>query len=406
MKWVIIPVLLASALAAACSSGGGRSAPSPDATSPATNAAPTYTATARPTTIPATADPVRKTYPRGGAVDIERGMLFLDPATGGGEAWADVSASPSGRFVAWNGGDGKQPPVLYETASHRRIQLQTGGDFGTVVGYSPDESEVSVRVGDEILIASTETGVVRVKLPVAADAAFARAYWGPGGSIAVPATGARGQESFGMAVWWHDTLKQYPEIPPVNWAGWSPDSNQLVGSSGGDFGWTVLIDLRTDELFRIDQSLYNPRWSESGEYWEGQLLSGEVLIFRADGKPHMRMNGVCAIFGTPWIGDEIATWGFGQDVAVAMDGTVRPYFPAPPSGNQLELRRDGSAALVDPATGAVLADLRPAAGVMWAGTLGTPWVTPDGRGKLQLGAAGKGACENVGNFKVELAPFD
>lgn len=120
----------------------------------------------------------------------------------------------------------------------------------------------------------------------------------------------------------------------------------------------------------------------------------------------MRMNGVCAIFGTPWIGDEIATWGFGQDVAVAMDGTVRPYFPAPPSGNQLELRRDGSAALVDPATGAVLADLRPAAGVMWAGTLGTPWVTPDGRGKLQLGAAGKGACENVGNFKVELAPFD
>ena len=114
------------------------------------------------------------------------------------------------------------------------------------------------------------------------------------------------------------------------------------------------------------------------------------------------MNGVCALVSSPWLGDEVVAWGFGEDALVAMDGTVSAYSPPAPTGPRMDLRADGSAALVDAGTGAVLAELRPGPGVVWAGYFGFPWVTPDGRGKPQLGAGGKGACENVGMFSVEL----
>jgi hypothetical protein len=141
-------ILTVALILGGCSSGEQGPDPTPSET-----AAPA-TATAQPTPSPAPDGPVRRTYQRGAPVDIERGVLFLDGRTGGGEAWESVRPSPSGVFVAWNGTDGKQPPVLIETDTYRHIELDTGGQSGTVLDYSPDDSEVSVRVGDELLIVS------------------------------------------------------------------------------------------------------------------------------------------------------------------------------------------------------------------------------------------------------------
>ncbi len=371
-----------------------------------TNAAPTYTVTATPTVLAPKRDPVIKTFARGGIVDVPRGTLFLDPKTGGGEAWINVRVSPSGMFGPWNGGDGKQPPVLYETATRRRIELDTGGRFGNVVDYAPDDSEVSIRVGDEMRIASTTDGRVRVILPVAPGATFARAFWGLDGAVAVAAAGPQGRDSLGVSVWWRGQLRGFAGLPANNWLDWSPDGTRFVVSAIGDSGGAAIVDVETGNVTRIDQPLYNPRWSASGSYFAGQVLSGELLIFGADGKIHMRMNGVCAFVGSPWMGDEIATFGFGEDVAVAMDGTVRTYARPANTARITTFGPNNGVVLLDRIGGEALAELRVAESILISGYLNEPWVTSDGRGKLQLGVGGKGACENVGAFKVELAPFD
>ena len=396
-------VLVASFCVAGCS-GGSRS-PSTEVT-----AAPTVEPTEAPETTAVLPDaPVRKTYARGETVDIPRGILFLNPKTGGGEAWADVRSSPSGMYVAWNGADGKQQPVLFETDTYRQIPLDTGGAFGTVLDFAPDDSEVSVKVGDEFLIASTETGAVRLRFQLDPTAIYARASWGPNGAVAVTTAG-RDNRSLGIQAWSNGALKTFPGTP-FNWAQWSPDGTTILSSQidhGVLPGFTALIDFAAGRVARLEHALYNPRWSESGAYFEGQLFSGELLIFRADGTPQMRMNGVCALLGTPWIGDEIATWGFGQDVRVAMDGSVTPYTPAAHSGPSANLAGDGRVELLERwPNGRVLAELRPKSGAsFFSSSEGVVSVTTDGRGMYSLGSGGKGFCENVGNFKVKLAPFE
>lgn len=66
-------------------------------------------------------------------------------------------------------------------------------------------------------------------------------------------------------------------------------------------------------------------------------------------------------------------------------------------------------ALLDRAGGEVIAELSLPDGVLvswFSSSEGVHAVSADGRGMFQLGAGGKGWCENVGAFKVELAPFD
>jgi hypothetical protein len=170
----------------------------------------------------------------------------------------------------------------------------------------------------------------------------------------------------------------------------------------------AIIDFESDAITRVEKPLYNPRWSASGDFVSGQLLSGEVLVYRADGSVHMRLNGVCAFLGSPWIGEEIVTWGFGEDARVAMDGTVRPYAPAANPGPVSTFLPRG-VALLDHFGGQVIAEvaLPEGVGVSWySSSEGIHSVTADGRGMFQLGVGGKGFCENVGAFEVELAPFD
>ncbi|GMV85544.1 MAG: hypothetical protein AMXMBFR80_13990 [Dehalococcoidia bacterium] len=381
---------------------GGEQGPGP---TPGETAAPA-SATAQPTPSPAPDEPVRRTYQRGATVDAERGVLFLDGRTGGGEAWEAVRPSPSGMFVAWNGTGGKQPPMLIETDTYRRIELDTGGQPGTVLDYSPDDSEVSVRVGDEMLIVSTSTGAARLRFSLPPTTNFARATWGPGGRVAI-ARATRNGTSLGVAAWANGVMKEFPDAP-ANWAHWSPDGTRIAASGIHEGGWMAIIDFESGATTRVEQALSNPRWSASGEFLSGQLLSGEVLVYRADGSIHMRLNGVCALLGSPWIGDEIATRGFGEDVRVAMDGTVRPYAPAPPEGPVSTFLPHG-VALLDRAGGEAIAELSLPDGVLvswFSSSEGVHGVTADGRGMFQLGAGGKGWCENVGAFKVELAPFD
>lgn len=345
-----------------------------------------------------------KTYARGHTVDIPRGTLFLDPKTGGGEAWADAGVSPHGTFAKWSGPDGAEPPVLFDTITRRRIALDTGGRPGTTLDFNRDETEASVRVGDELRIVSTGDGKARVILPIPPGAAYVRAYWGSDGAVAMAATGPQGQTSLGVTVWWRGSLNTFANVPPPNWIAWSPDGTRLLVSAIGDNGWTAILDVESGHVTRVDEALYNPRWSASGTYWEGQLFSGELLVFRADGMPHMRMNGVCALLGSPWIGDEIAAWGWGEDVSVAMDGSTRPYTPAAFAGPFANLAGDGRVELLEHwPDGTVLAELRPAAGATFITTgEGIMSITPDGRAMFNLGGAGKGWCENVGLFSVEL----
>jgi DNA-binding CsgD family transcriptional regulator len=356
------------------------------------------------TATTATGEPARKTYARGETVDIDSGMLFLDPRTGGGEAGAGVSSSPSGMFVAWNGADGKQPPVLFESDTYRKIILDTGGAFGTVLDYSPDDSEVSIRVGQEMLILSTETGAIRVRIPLDADAATARAHWGFGGRLAVQSS-RQDRSSVGLLVWVDGSIKSFPEVPD-NWAQWSPSGDAILVSGVEPEDWLALIDVNSGAMKRIDVFLRNPQWSESGQYFEGQTSSGEVFVYRADGTPHMRLGGVCAEVTSPWVGDEIGTWGFAEDVLIAMDGSLRPYTPASHSQPMTHLREDGSVALLEGfRSSTVLAELKPPPGVAITGILGEPSVTTDGRGRLAIGGGAKGECENIQPFKVEMAPF-
>lgn len=399
MRWPLLAcAALTSFLLAACSD----SAPPPPgtATEGATNAAATYTATATATVLPAGSGPVVKTYARGETVDIPRGTLFLDQKTGGGEAWADVSVSPNGTFAIWNGPGGKEPPVLYDTLTRRRIALDTGGQLGTVLDFNADETEASVRVGDELRMVSTADGKVRITLPISAGATYVRAYWGIDGAVATGATGPQGQPSLGITVWWHGSFKTLSDVPSPGWIAWSPDGTRLLTSDISDNGWTAIIEVASGRVARISQRLYNPRWSTSGAYWDGQLFSGELLIFRADGTAHIRMNGVCAFVGSPWVGDEIIT--LGSDFAVAMDGSVRAYTRPANTQNITTFAPDNGVVLLDPAGTTTLAQLKVADSIPVSGYLGFPWVTPDGRAKLQLGVGGKGACENVGMFSVEL----
>jgi hypothetical protein len=334
---------------------------------------------------------------------VSRGTLFLDPKTGGGEAWAEVSVSPSGRFAPWYGGDGKQPPVLYETLTRRRIELDTGGQPGQVLNFSPDESEVAVRVGDEVRVAATADGRTRVTLPLPPTTSAASASWGAGGAVAVMTTGPQGRSSLGVVSWWHGQIKTYRDVLASGWLDWSPDGERFVSYIGTDPGSTALVDLRTDAVTRIAEALYNPKWSADGQYFAGQLASGESLVYRSDGTPHMRLNGVCAFVGSAWVGNEIVT--LGADLAVAMDGSVRAYTRPANTENITTFAPNNGVVLLDPSGSTTLAELKVADSIPVSGYFG-PWVTPDGRGKLQLGVGGKGACENVGVFNVEMAPFD
>jgi hypothetical protein len=173
VKWWIGGLVCAFALAG-CSDGEPRVAgtTAPTERTPGAEVSPEATAT------PAANGPLRKTYARGETVDIERGVLFLDPKTGGGEAWEGVHSSPSGKYVWWNGADGKQPPVLFETVTSRKTELDTGGQFGTVLAIAPDDSEVAVQVGEELLFASTTTGELRLRYALEPGSIFPAAAWG------------------------------------------------------------------------------------------------------------------------------------------------------------------------------------------------------------------------------------
>ena len=399
MKWWIGGFVAAALLLPGCDRGEPKQADTPGAE--------TATATAEVTAVPSPppqADgPLRKTYKRGESVDVERGTLFLDPRTGGGEAWADVGASPTGMFVAWNGADGKQPPVLFRTDANEKVELDTGGQPGTVLSYSPGEAEVSVRTASELLIISTQTGAVRLRFALPSAAEYAHAHWGPGGQVAVTMS-ERDGTSLGIAAWAEGELKAFAEAPD-NWVAWSPDGATMLASQAKEReqAFSALIDFASGGVTRLAYELHNPRWSESGRYFEGQLPSGEVIVFRADGTPHMKLNGVCAVFGTPWVGDEISTWGFGEDVLIAMDGSTRHYEPAFLSEPSAELRPDGSVALVERFRGTtVLAELRGGPNVGFTFRLGYESVTPDGRGVLVINGKATGACEHVGLFAVEL----
>jgi hypothetical protein len=390
---------LALALGGCSGREQGPGQPGGDATTAATT-------TAQVTPPPEHDGPVRRTYPRGALVDIERGVLFLDARTGGGEAWADVRPSPSGMFIAWHGTDGDQAPVLFETDTYREIALDTGGKPGTVLDYSPDDSEASVRVGDEMLIVSTSTGTARLRFPLPPATNFARVTWGPGDRVAI-ARATQSGTSLGIAAWANGALKDFPGVP-ANWAQWSPDGTRIAASGIHEGGWMAIIDFESGAITRVERPLYNPRWSASGDFVSGQLLSGEVLVYRVDGSIHMRLNGVCAMLGSPWIGDEIVTWGFGEDVRVTMDGGVRPYTPAASQGPVSTFVPHG-VALLDRVGGIVIAEVALPEGVAvswYSSSEGVHAVTADGRGMFQLGGGGKGWCENVGAFKVELAPFD
>ena len=398
-RWVVVAAS-AVLLAAACSDGDPRPAP---------DVAPTATISASPdATVEVVSQPRRKTYARGETVDIESGVLFLDPKTGGGEAWEGVRPSPSGKFVAWYGVDQRQPPVLIETATHREIQLQTAGKSGAVLDYSPDDSEVSLRVDNEMLIASTGTGQVRLRFPLDPATHFVRAAWGPAGAVAVGSM-TRDGGALGFIIWRNDAFLEFPDAPGANWGQFTRDGRRFATSRPGEGGWTAIIDLGSRTVRRIEVGLQNPRWSESGEFLSGQDAEGRVWIHRADGARHMRIDGACVLLGPVWFGNELPAWDSGENVLVAMDGSSRPYVVGPPGTAVSTFEQDG-VALWDRLDGNRLAQLKlPPEGkisISWPATgEGVHGTTADGRGMFLLGIGGRGWCEGARDFNVELPPF-
>jgi len=344
---------------------------------------------------------MHKTYPRGATVDIDRGVLLLDarPAVarhGGGPAVA------LGDVHRVNGATGSIPGVI-ETDTYREIELDTGGQLGTVLD-SADDSEVSVRVGDELLIVSTSTGEVRLTFQLPPGTNFVRAHWGPDGRVAITRRAQDGA-SLGVAAWADGVVKDFPGVP-ANWAHWSPDGTRIAASGIHEGGWMAIIDFESGAVTRVEKPLYNPRWSASGDFVSGQLLSGEVLVYRADGAVHMRLNGVCALLGSPWVGEEIVTWGFGEDVRVAMDGTVTPYAPAASPGPVSTFLPRG-VAMLDRPGGQVMAELAlpEGVGVSWfSSSEGVHSVTARAR-DVPARRRWQGFCEKRGGFQCGMAPF-
>ena len=131
--------------------------------------------------------------PRGGAVKADSGVLFLDPATGGGELWqlpdgaSPGRVSPDGRFIAWyevtdRATNAQTAHVLDTFTGLSRKSEYAGASLGAN-RFSPDGSRFAGLAGRTLVLAESASGSVIQVLDLAGTARpFLQAEWSPDGT--------------------------------------------------------------------------------------------------------------------------------------------------------------------------------------------------------------------------------
>ncbi len=414
MGYRILVLAAMVALATACSDD------EPAPVTPTATAAPTDTPTITPT---ATATPKleptqrptpvitpgrKHVYDRGETVTVERGILFLDPATGGGVVWEGAGVSPSGMYVFWQ--DAAGTAHLVHSATEEELVIGERGEFPSIIGFSPDDSQFAAWTEDAVTVYETSDGseVVRFQLEPGTGGVGVR--WSDHGWIAVNMTGVD-RSALGVRAW-REGQQYFISTGGSEgvWMEWSPDGEWLAISKTTEEGSLVLHNLRNGEVITTSGHGANPRWSPSGDFiaLQGPLADvgpWPLRVFRNDGTEILRVYGICASLGSRWQGDELlALW---TGTLVAMDGTVieDPDFEFELTGRYSTFTETGGVELIE--DGKVLAELEVDVPISWPSSIDDVHsLTSDGRGLFQAGVGGKGLCGHEGEFGVELPPFN
>lgn len=399
-------LVLAVFLFAACDGDDSpRGTPTPAESTTATEAAtaaPTATRTPKvePTQRP-TPEVVagrKHVYNRGDTVRVERGILFLDPVTGGGVVWEGVGVSRSGTYVWWMDDQGRGH-VKNTLTDAETVVGEPGGQLG-FDGFSPDDASFAVQTGTEVVVYRTSDGVEERRLELEPGTVGTNVGWSAQNALAVGMWDRDG-ESLGVAVHMNGEVQRF--AAGATFLEWSPGGRWLAAAQGDEL---VLIDTATGRSVPAQGWGSNPRWSANGQWVAVQADDfSTVRVFDQQGLEVLRVSGMCAVLGTPWEGNELHSEF--NDLLVAIDGSTRPaepYAPGPVTsgwadGGGVEMKSSGT----------VVAELKIAFHVLrsWPyGRDGIRSMTDDGRGVFVLGVGGRGFCEGVGDFSVELPPFD
>lgn len=361
---------------------------------------------ARPHASPTGTAGLKHVYARGETVTVERGTLFLDPATGGGVAWEGASASPSGMYVFWQDSQGQAH--LVHSVTGDELVVGQPGDFPSIVAFSPEDTQFAAWTDDAVTIHATSDGSEAVRFKLEPGTGFVGVRWSRQGWIAVSMTGS---DRSSLGVWaWRDGQRQFIPVAGQEgvWTEWSPNGEWLAISKTAEHATLTLHNLRTGEVIETAGSGGNPRWSESGQYLALQSPLAEVgdwplRVFHVDGTEVLRVYGICASIGTPWEGDALfAPW---TGTTVALDGEVTedPYFEFAPPDRHSTFTPTGVAFIED---GQTLAELNVPAGASFRSSSDDIHsLTSDGRAMFDIGVGGKGFCGHEGEFAVELPPF-
>ena len=393
------------ALGAACDDSDSNQTPTPDAT--ATPSAPA-TATPTPTRTPKV-DPTQRptpvivagrkhVYDRGDTVTVERGTLFLDPATGGGVVWEGASESPSGMYVYWQDGE-----------DAHLVNTLTDAEFvyadASIRGFGLDDTQIALWREETLTIHKTGEQAAIATFALEPATQHVEVAWSDQGYVAIGMTATDGS-SLGIRVWRDGELTEY--VGPTARLSWAPDGRFLAALSGAAGTQLAIIDNENGTVTLAGGPGSNPRWSENSEYvaYQEQDQPYRVFVFDRLGTEKLRATGICSVLGSPWVGNELDV-PFAE-LRLAVDGSTRPHpYPTP---NPDSLRSGFTMQGVEMTRGdTVLAELKIRADVLVSWPTNRDQImslTADGRGVFELGRGGRGFCEGVGEFSVETPPFE
>ncbi len=382
---------------------------------------PSASATATASARPAAAVPTRQVVPRGGSAGDSADVLFLDPATGGGEVWDlpgdafPIDFSPRGRYVVWSARDA----ATGRSGSLHLLDTHTGTSNNLVdaafgyAAFSPDETRFVL--GSENGAWLYDSASLQPLLTLT-DAPTIDAEWSPTGTH-VFVTGNEASVLFdGQVVARSDV--------PATGAEWSPDGSMLA-IGGADR--TRIVDVATGAWRDLPASSTNPRWSFDGRYLGTNGIGQEdvnplardgIRVFDVrSGEELLRVHGAVSCFGRYMApdGDEVfgtygptartvttvripsgelaerESWGFGWRTT---------------AGHWLSFGQNGETYLED-SSGARVAEVNAGGSVPYDSDEITATVA-DGRAILYPSVGGRGLCgegQSSEEFRVSFPPF-
>ena len=419
VRWPLVMCL--GGLLAACGGGSKPTATPGTAAEIATAAAPTTASTVLPTRSPAPLDHLeRRVYQRSEQVDVEFGVLFLDPSTGGGVVWeaprfTRVQPSRSGRYLVWNEPVCPEPanciPIeappaerlrlhLTDTISGRDLVLGEVGEQMRVAAFSPDESEVVVSTLNAAFVVATASGQRMATITDAADfKGVADAHWTSDGKRLAASISGRDARVY---------IVEDSRVSLLSQRGlalrWSHDGTHLAVAAAT--GMSV-VDIRSRRETQLPAGGGNPRWSPDDGYLGVSETrnggSGPIRIFdTSTWSEVLRVGGRAFCVGEYWVTEHSVSGREFHTVSVP-GGELSDQPVQPETGGAawtqrgVEMTRNGvTRALLKTGTTAVSSPFDVDGGFS---------TTSRGQGVALLGYGGKGLCQPGDDRPVRRPPF-